>query len=182
MHVCLLLMETSLDRPPIVCAESAGERGRKNSLANAGIGKARQHCSRPSTSSTAPSSAAICSATGTRSSSASSTQSRRKCRCERKSTPSSTTTQPTSTQRCANGWPGIPAGPSTSRPHRHPDAELIDKRALSFGHGTKSCFSGDRIDQFIVIVWSLGFGRLLHLIKKHRMNLAAVLPDHSLFE
>jgi len=65
-------------------------------------------------------SAEICSATGTRSSSDSSTQSRRKCRCESKSTPSSTTTQPTSTQRCANGWPGIPAGPSTSRPHRHP--------------------------------------------------------------
>ena len=37
-----------------------------------------------------------------------------------KSTPSSTTTQPTSTRRCANGWLGIPAGPSTSRPHRHP--------------------------------------------------------------
>jgi hypothetical protein len=42
-------METSLDRPPIVCAESAGERGRKNSLANAGIGTryndARGHAS-----------------------------------------------------------------------------------------------------------------------------------------
>ena len=38
----------------------------------------------------------------------------------RESTPSSTTTQPTSIRRCANGWPGIPAGRSTSRPHRHP--------------------------------------------------------------
>jgi hypothetical protein len=81
---------------------------------------APQHCSRPSTSSTAPSSAAICSAIGTRSSSASSTQSRRKRQRESKSTPSSTTTQPTSIRRYANGWPGIPAGPSTSRPHRHP--------------------------------------------------------------
>src|SRR5208282_5229187 len=26
----------------------------------------------------------------------------------------------TSIRRCANGWFGIPAGPSTSRPHRHP--------------------------------------------------------------
>jgi transposase len=77
-------------------------------------------CSRPSTSSTAPSSAAICSATGTRSSFASSTPSRRRCQRESKSTPSSTTTQPTSIRRYANGWPGIPAGPSTSRPHRHP--------------------------------------------------------------
>src|ERR1035437_4745839 len=36
--------------------------------------------------------------------------SRRRCRRERKSTPSSTTTQPTSIRRCDNGWPGIPAG------------------------------------------------------------------------
>src|ERR1022692_891536 len=81
---------------------------------------ARRHCSRPSMSSTAPSSVAICSAIGTRSSSASSTPSRRRCRRERRSTPSSTTTQPTSIRRCANGWPGIPGGPSTSPQPRHP--------------------------------------------------------------
>src|ERR1017187_3389586 len=46
---------------------------------------ARRHCSRPSTSSTAPSSAAICSVTGTRSSSVSLTPSRR--RCQRKQIP-----------------------------------------------------------------------------------------------
>src|ERR1019366_1826550 len=64
--------------------------------------------------------AAICSAIGTKSSSASSMPSRRRCRHERRSTPSSTTTQPTSIRRCANGWPGIPGGPSTSPQPRHP--------------------------------------------------------------
>ena len=43
-----------------------------------------------------------------------------RCRPERRSTPSSTTTPPTSIPRCANGWPAIRAGPSTSRqPRRH---------------------------------------------------------------
>jgi hypothetical protein len=49
-------------------------------------------------------SAATCSATDTKSSFAYSMPSRRRCRRERKSTPSSTTTQPTSIRRCANGW------------------------------------------------------------------------------
>jgi len=49
----------------------------------------------PSMCLTAPSSAATCSATGTRSSSASSTPPRRRCRCEWRSTPPSTTTRPT---------------------------------------------------------------------------------------
>ena len=62
---------------------------------------------------------AICSATGTRISSASSTPSRRRCRSESRSTPSSTITQPTSIRRSANGWPGIPVGPSTSPQPRH---------------------------------------------------------------
>jgi hypothetical protein len=48
----------------------------------------------------------------------------RRCRPERRSTPSSTTTQPTSIRRCANGWHGIPAGPSTSPQHRHPGSTL----------------------------------------------------------
>jgi hypothetical protein len=47
--------------------------------------------------------------------SASSMPSRCRCRRERKSTPSSTTTQPTSIRRCADGCHGIPAERSTSR-------------------------------------------------------------------
>jgi len=57
---------------------------------------------------------------GTRSSSAFSTPSRPRCRRERRSTPSLTTTPPTSIARCANGSPGIPVGRSTSRRLRHP--------------------------------------------------------------
>jgi molybdenum-dependent DNA-binding transcriptional regulator ModE len=60
----------------------------------------------------------LCLGTVRKSASASSTPSRRRCQRESKSTPSSTTTQPTSIRRYANGWPGIPAGPSTSPPHR----------------------------------------------------------------
>src|SRR5271167_4508245 len=63
-------------------------------------------------------------ATGTRNSSASSMPSRRKCRSKSRSTPSSTTTQPTSIRRCANGWHGIAAGPSTSPQLRHPGSTL----------------------------------------------------------
>ncbi|ABE63764.1 hypothetical protein Nham_3014 [Nitrobacter hamburgensis X14] len=58
-------------------------------------------------------------ATGTRSSSASSMPLRRRYRSKSRSTPSSTTTLPTNIQRCANGWHGIPAGPSTSPQPRH---------------------------------------------------------------
>jgi hypothetical protein len=64
-----------------------------------------------STFSTAPSSAITCSATGTRSSFASSTPLKRKCRPKR--------TRPTSIRRFANGFSGIPAGPSTSPRLRH---------------------------------------------------------------
>jgi len=53
-----------------------------------------------------------------RSSSAFSTPSSRRCRRERRSTPSSTTMRPTSIRRYKNGWPGIPAGHSTSHPPR----------------------------------------------------------------
>ena len=81
---------------------------------------AQRRCLPPSMCSTAPSSAATCSATGTRSSSASSTPPRRRCRCEWRSTPSSTTTRPTNIPRCKNGWPGIPAGRFTSRLPRRP--------------------------------------------------------------
>ena len=66
------------------------------------------------TCSTAPSSAATCRATGTRSCVRSSTPPRRRCRCEWRSTPSSTTTRPTNIPRYKNGWPGIPAGRFTS--------------------------------------------------------------------
>ena len=59
-------------------------------------------------------------ATGTRSSSASSTPPRRRCRCEWRSTPSSTTTRPPNIPRYKNGWPGIPAGRFTSRLPRRP--------------------------------------------------------------
>src|SRR5450756_339753 len=100
------------------------KKGRAGTMTHDYKRHARRHYSRPSMSSTAPSSAAICSATGTRSSSASLTPSRRRCRRERKSTPSSTTTQPTSIRKCANGWPAIPVGPSTSRRHRHPGSTL----------------------------------------------------------
>src|ERR1700675_4194689 len=61
---------------------------------------AQRRCSPPSMCSTAPSSAATCSATGTRSSSASSTPPRR--RCEWRSTPSSTTPRPTNIPRYKN--------------------------------------------------------------------------------
>ena len=57
---------------------------------------------------------------GTRSSSASSTPSRPRCRHERPFTPSSTTTPLTSTPRCADGWHGIRVGHSTSRRPRRP--------------------------------------------------------------
>ena len=63
----------------------------------------RPRCSLLSTCWTARSSAVTCSATGTRSSSASSTPSRRRCQRESRSMLSSTTTPPTNTPRCANG-------------------------------------------------------------------------------
>ena len=46
--------------------------------------------------------------------------SRRRSRSERRSTRSSTTTPRTSIRRSRNGWPGIPAGPSTSPRPLHP--------------------------------------------------------------
>ena len=75
-----------------------------------------------STSSTAPSSAPTCSANGTRSSSASSIPSTRRCQHEKRPKPSSTTTPLTSIsiRECANGSPGIPAGHSTSPQPWHP--------------------------------------------------------------
>ena len=81
--------------------------------------RARRHRDRPKHSS----------GTATRSSSASSTPSRPRCRLATKSTPSSTTTPRTSTRRCARGSTAIPAGPSTSC--RHPAPGSTPSRASS---------------------------------------------------
>ena len=73
----------------------------------------------------------ICSTIATKSSSASSMPSKRRCRPERRSTPSSTTTQLTSIRRCANGFFGIPAGRSISPQLRHPGSTQSRASSLS---------------------------------------------------
>src|SRR6266403_1150855 len=106
---------------------------------------AQRRCLPPSMCSTAPSSAATCSTTGTRSSSASSTPPRRRCRCEWRSTPSSTTTRPTNIPRYKNGWPGIPAGRFTSRLPRRPGSQEgleFRRRHLAAAHRKITVLSG----------------------------------------
>jgi transposase len=98
---------------------------------------ARRRCSPLSMSSTAPSLAATCNVIATRSSSASSTPSRPRCRGERRSMPSSATTPPTSIQKCGNGSPAIHAGASTSPQHRRPGS-TPSKASSRSSHGDGS--------------------------------------------
>src|ERR1700677_414456 len=75
---------------------------------------ARPRCSPPSTSSTEPSSAAVCRPTPIRNSSRFSMPSSVPSQLERSSTPSPTTMPPTNIPRSFDGSPIIPVGPSIS--------------------------------------------------------------------
>src|ERR1700738_2334122 len=79
---------------------------------------------------------------------ASSTPPRRRCRCEWRSTPSSTTTRPTNIPRYKNGWPGIPAGRFTSRLPRRPGSTPSKASSPNSRDGASSVECSGRLPTF----------------------------------